>query len=290
MKHIPLYDRTISKKHDSLLEIKPISANNPFLKSPHLHRHSFYELIYIRSGKGSHIIDFKSYSLFKQQWFFISPGQIHMLSGNNIDGTYLTFNESFIESLNPSLRLRTFPFFNGLQNNPCLPILSIKDIRHQIIDTYLLDQSQTYYDQNSNNTPILHAILVYLLYYLQDIYLSRYSRAIKTVSNGHVDDFFCLLKRGPRLYRFVKEYAKQLNLSPHYLNSLIVQESGQSAKFWIQKELILVSKRYLAHTSSTVNQIALTLGFETSSQFSRFFLAHTNERPLEFRKHSNRLF
>jgi len=39
------------------------------------HRHSFYQLLYISSGAGQHVIDFEQYDVEQGSIYFLAPGK-----------------------------------------------------------------------------------------------------------------------------------------------------------------------------------------------------------------------
>ncbi|WP_106599646.1 AraC family ligand binding domain-containing protein [Dyadobacter jiangsuensis] len=41
------------------------------------HRHSFYQLLYISSGAGRHVIDFEQYDVEQGSIYFVAPRQVH---------------------------------------------------------------------------------------------------------------------------------------------------------------------------------------------------------------------
>src|SRR5687768_3946414 len=43
------------------------------------HRHEYYEIIWLKKGKGTHFIDSKLYAYNGSVLFLLSPGQIHKL-------------------------------------------------------------------------------------------------------------------------------------------------------------------------------------------------------------------
>ena len=82
------------------------------------HRHSFYTVVFVQSGKGNHIVDFREYSLGYQQVFFIAPGQVHQLIEDEASvGFAITFSESFLVKNNISQHfiddLNLFQVFNN---------------------------------------------------------------------------------------------------------------------------------------------------------------------------------
>lgn len=82
----------------------------------------------------------------------------------------------------------------------------------------------------------------------------------------------------------VQDVAKELNLSPNYLSSLLKVLTGQSTQDHIHYKLIEKAKEKLSTTDLSVSEIAYELGFEYPSSFSKLFKQKTNQSPLVFRQ------
>jgi AraC-like DNA-binding protein len=82
----------------------------------------------------------------------------------------------------------------------------------------------------------------------------------------------------------VQVAAQKLNLSAHYLSSLVKTLTGQTTQQFIHSGLIEKAKLELSTTDLTVSEIAFRLGFEHSQSFSKLFKKRTNLSPLEFRR------
>jgi AraC-like DNA-binding protein len=83
--------------------------------------------------------------------------------------------------------------------------------------------------------------------------------------------------------RVVEDYAKSTGYSSKTLARACHALTGQSAKAFIDARVLLEARRLLAHTSLTVGQIAVRLGFSEATNFSKFFRHHARETALEFR-------
>jgi AraC-like DNA-binding protein len=83
--------------------------------------------------------------------------------------------------------------------------------------------------------------------------------------------------------RAVDDYAKATGYSSKTLLRACRAVTGQSAKAFIDARVLLEARRLLAHTSLTVGQIAMRLGFSEATNFSKFFRHHADETALEFR-------
>ena len=85
----------------------------------------------------------------------------------------------------------------------------------------------------------------------------------------------------------VQDIAKNLNVSPGYLSSLLKVLTGMSTQQHIHEKLIEKAKEKLSTTQLSVSEIAYELGFEHPQSFSKLFKTKTNQSPLEFRQSFN---
>ncbi|RJO71047.1 AraC family transcriptional regulator [Nocardia panacis] len=84
----------------------------------------------------------------------------------------------------------------------------------------------------------------------------------------------------------VADYAARLGYSTHTLNRLARENTGMSAKEFIDERILLEAKRLLAHGRDPVARIAEDLGFDDPSNFSKYFHQRTGLTPAAFRARS----
>ncbi len=82
----------------------------------------------------------------------------------------------------------------------------------------------------------------------------------------------------------IKFYAAEQFITPRYLSSLVKQQSGLTAKEWIDKAIVTQAKVLLKSTDLQAAQIAVRLHFANASFFSKFFKRLTGMTPQEYRE------
>ncbi len=82
----------------------------------------------------------------------------------------------------------------------------------------------------------------------------------------------------------VAYFADKCCYSAKYFGELVKNETGKTAKEFINDRVLRQAKQLLSDDSLTITQVSMRLGFEYPQHFVRFFKAHTGLTPSEFRK------
>ena len=98
------------------------------------------------------------------------------------------------------------------------------------------------------------------------------------------DEFMSLLQQYNKRERNVSFYAKQLNITPKYLSSVVKEVSGKTAARWIDESVILEAKALLKYSGMSIQEIAYHLNFSTQSFFGKYFKQHTGYSPSRFKR------
>ena len=98
------------------------------------------------------------------------------------------------------------------------------------------------------------------------------------------DEFMSLLQQYNKKERNVSFYAKQLNITPKYLSSVVKEVSGKTAARWIDESVILEAKALLKYSGMSIQEIAYHLNFSTQSFFGKYFKQHTGTSPSRYKR------
>ena len=82
----------------------------------------------------------------------------------------------------------------------------------------------------------------------------------------------------------VAYFADKACLSAGYFGDLIRKETGMTAQYYIQQNILKLSKQLLLDPSKSISQIADHLGFQYPQHFSRFFKKLAGVTPKEYRE------
>jgi len=83
--------------------------------------------------------------------------------------------------------------------------------------------------------------------------------------------------------RSISFYADFLNVSPNHLNKCIKESTGKPASEHISDMILLEAKVMLKQTAHNISEIAIILGFENISYFTRVFKKHNGVTPKDYR-------
>ncbi len=250
---------------------------------PYPHRHDFYHFVWVTRGAGRHVIDSQSYEVRPNTLFFMTPGQVHdFVLSDDAKGHTFSFSRDFFALASENTlslaeapaavleRLASVVYLNDSQAKDLSPIVEA------IIEEYTAEQS-SYHD----------AVRCYLR-----IFLIRIARVGSGKASAGPSSRKSLLARRFRksleqhfeTVNAVAGYARLLNVTERALNDAARHAFGTTAAQLIRERVMLEAKRLLAHSDSSVAEIADRLGFDDPAYFSRCFRKHTKRSPVEFRR------
>lgn len=102
--------------------------------------------------------------------------------------------------------------------------------------------------------------------------------------SGQLSTVYETLAANRGRYISVSEAAAACGYSRNRFNDLIRQQTGLTAKDYLNKIRLETAQRYLRFTSLRISEIASEMGFSTQFHFSDFFKRMTGIAPLQYRK------
>lgn len=263
-----------------------LDKNGANTTRPHIH--SYYQIIWFKSGNGKHFVDFKEYDVYDNTIFFIARNQVHYFDQHtNYKGVLLHFNAAFLMQNDDEADLfLTHSLFNNPYQQPYYRGDSINHLLEEYI-RQLKDELQS--DEDFGKEELLRAYLKAFLIQVQrqKNKLEKNNRNTAPAVNERrlkLTHFINLIDLHYNKGLSVAEYAELMHVSVRTLSNLTHQLLNKTPSLMIQERIILEANRLLLYSNLNVNQIGYRLGFDDPSYFVKYFKKHTKSSPSEFRK------
>lgn len=253
------------------------------------HRHTYYEITWIRQGTGVYLVDLEKHELVENMVCCASPGQVHQLKGGeHTQGFVISFNHDFL-----FLAQDKSSAWSNEQTSPSFSNISVTKLNEET--TIEVDHLIQKMVKEFDNFFLLRAEILIGFFKIFLIYLTRQSdktgQAIAQTRNVDlVKKFFSYVENKFITHKKVTEYAEQLAVTPNYLNEIVKRVSGFPASHHIQQRIVLEAKRHATYSDSSMKEIAYNLGFDDIAHFSKFFKNVSGQSFTDFKKQNNYLF
>jgi len=247
-------------------------------------KNDYFQLIFITGGTGVQYIDLQAYEVKSGDVIFLNTWQQYRWAYNaDTQGYFLRFTPNFItQFVSNHLFVHDLPFFKRFTSHHVLAL------NPDLNETLLLTLERMLKEYETEDGEYLNLLRTYLLEILllckKEINQSSFTRLTSVKSNELIKSFESLIDQHFYEYRFPKEYAKVLLVTPNYLNAMCQKIKQKSAGDMIRDRILIECKRLLIHTNLSASEIAYQLNFKDNSYFSRFFKKHMGIAPDEFRR------
>ncbi|WP_221451844.1 helix-turn-helix domain-containing protein [Pedobacter sp. AK013] len=242
--------------------------------APHKHN-SYFEIIYLSSGKGFHYIDSQRFEIFPNSVFFVRKEQMHYWElTSEPEGFVAIVKKGFIDQ---SIDKEIGRLLLQLSRNAVLQLKNAASVNK--IFQLLVDEIEA--AGNLSNT-VIEGLLKALLAKIQargELLLT----GRKQDGNGLCYQFREILSQEKQLKNSVAHYADKLNTSPQNLNLACKKEMKTSASVVLSEFIINEAKRLLIYTDNTVAEISFSLSFNDTSHFVKYFKRFTGFTPQNYR-------
>lgn len=242
--NIPQYDFYKHKYGDELLiDVVPLNTIKKYLKEQPVHILTYYDITLITSGEGEFLIDHQANRVKPQEIIFTRPGEIRKWDDKTIqDGFALIFEEEFLLSFfNDPAFLRNLSYFHTERRSSKL---SLDKKAYGRISELISEIDKEIKDYQSKDKHLLRALLYETLMLLNRLYAS--SNALPPDTNArsksiYVDRFIELVNHSFKQDHSIRSYADRLCITPNYLNEIVKNATGISAKQYILNKILIES-------------------------------------------------
>lgn len=246
------------------------------------HMVDFYELIFLRKGKGVLHLDNQSIELKDRLIIAASPYQrkTWKMEGEG-KGYFLIFSRNFLELLfaDPLFVFR-LQFFHNHQT----PLfLEEDDESYRFHENAFEQVFMELQDLQGDSEEFIRAWLLLILAGHNRRYCKKYQLTPEKSGNQDAWRFKKLVEEKIRTSPKVEELAQALNISRITLNKRVKATFGVTASHFIKQRLFTEIQKDLLFTNQTVSEISFGLNFSEPHHLIRFFKQLKGQTPAQFR-------
>ncbi len=243
-----------------------------------------FSAIIMMAGEATVSIDMKDYNIRPNTLVFFNPDSIirTVKCSPNAAAYFLAFSKSFVNEIQIDLST-SLPVYMRFGKAPVLEVTQadVDEIRQlfQLIKTMLRSDKERYRHE------IIRTLFTTAFYIITEINQREQPGQVKQGRCEVLfDEFISLLQQHNKRERNVSFYAKELNITPKYLSSVVKEVSGKTAARWIDESVILEAKALLKYSGMSIQEIAYHLNFSTQSFFGKYFKQHTGTSPSRYKR------
>jgi AraC family transcriptional regulator, L-rhamnose operon regulatory protein RhaS len=253
-----------------------------------VHRHSYFEIIFILKGKGVHNINGNTFAYAEGDVFLLGPEDYHHFEIEELtEFSFVRFNESIYQNqagekagtlqqvmdtlLYTSSQSRGTLVHDRQDKKRLLSLLAVLEaenenphshyfelVRTSLMQSIILILARNLFVQTPANATLRNSVEAILRYIKQHIYQPE------KLSVAHLAAVF--------------------NYSADYISIFFKNHTGESLKQYITKYKMQLIEVRLLYSSLTLSEIADEFGYTDESHFCKQFKKFTGSTPTAFRK------
>ena len=253
------------------------------------HGHSFFEMIYVLSGKCRQIFTDREILLKAGDLCIMAPNVTHGIDVSddsvilNILIRHSTFLDIFINTVRDKTQISMF-FLNNIYEKNKVPYLLFHTKGDPVIRNYVLDMyiEQIHLDEYSDR--IICSILTIFFTQLMRLHKSHLeiSRSTGNKNSYETEIFNYIVNHYDNLT--LEQLAEHFHFSVPYCSRLIKKTAGLTFSELQENIRLQQGENYLLYTQMSVNDISEKIGFKNPETFIRMFKRRHRMTPSKYRK------
>lgn len=288
MKQIKLYKFHKHKYGNELLiDTFDIDYIRERLHQNPVHRETFFCIIFVIRGEENISVNEHRRLVSSGDIICSRPGELWQWQSNTqLDGRVLIFEGNFLLSFfNNTSFIDNLSYLNPERKSP---FIRIDNESFDLILTLLGRMRKEIDGSAHKDHHLLRALLYETLTLLNRAGISvDNTLAMGTIATSrHIEGFRRAVDENYKLRHEVEYYAEKLCVTPNYLNKIVRNSFGATAKEYIRIKLFDEAKRLLTYTSLSVKEIAASLNFASSSHFICFFKKYSAKTTTQYRQNA----
>jgi AraC-like DNA-binding protein len=247
------------------------------------HSHDYYEMIWVIKGQGVLYADMREYTIEDNTLFYLKHNEAHQFQVHpEMEGFVFSFTDSFF-------RVGEYDFDIACQANlrelfterRTISIACKMEGDLQEITLKMIKEFENHY---TNKLEFLKRYFKIFLLYLTRLLEENFQPTEQSREMELVKNFMALLDKNFKEKKMVAQYARQLFVTPNYLNRIVKKITGFSAGHQIRQRVVLEAKRLARYSDAGMKEIAYDLGFLDCAHFSRYFKNFDGTNFSEFKR------
>ena len=238
------------------------------------HRHAYNELIWVREGRGRHLIDGEPVEFGPRTLTLIAKGQVHQFQrAEQVSGVVARFGDEWLA--------RSRWLFSG---QTCTPVSVPGEDARRFDDLLELLRVEVERPAGPESAELRSHLLSAAL-----LWAARWREADlehRGASGADVQlhrRFLEVLERDFAANHEARHYAAELGVTTGTLSRTLTRIAGRTTKQLILDRVLLEAARLLRFSDLSIKEIAARLGFSDQFAFSKAFKRQRGEAPLDFR-------
>ncbi|HVM72981.1 MAG TPA: AraC family transcriptional regulator [Anaerolineales bacterium] len=247
------------------------------LKEPYpLHWHEFYELTYIISGLGSHIVNGESHTLEPGVLFLLTPVDFHQLApahGQILEIFNIIFSGDFLDD-----ELRQWLFGDQCYRHIQIPGPAADRV---------LEEYRQIWDEHQNpqlgQRRLIRGTLERILLELARRSSVESAQPIAGITHPAIQTSLLHLGHEFRTGVTLKHVAAEAGLTPNYFSELFHQQTGKRFQNYLQMLRLRFAAALLLASDLPITEICYASGFGNLAHFERAFREMFARSPSAYR-------
>lgn len=258
-----------------------------------VHKHNHFEIIFIKSGQGKHVVNNNTFAYSAGDVFLLGPEDFHYFEIDQVtDFVFIRFMEIFFKDNNNHfssweemvtfLLYAPYQSFGSIVKNDAEQ-QTLRQLLEVLVTEYNLKHQATYMQMLFS---VMKAILTILARNVmeQSSDSQNHQKALKPIENIILYIRKNILR--PELLK-IENLAEQFDYSPHYLSIYFKKHMGMAIQPYILKHKLTLIENRLKYSTYSISQIAFDFGFTDESHLNKIFKKYYHMPPGEFRSKQN---
>jgi len=244
-----------------------------------LHKHHFYQMIYVLEGSGIHIINENRYDFNKGDVFLLTPEDTHRYE-TTVSPLFciIDFTKFFFHNMTQEKRENDSDAFIQLEyifhNQQSLKGSLVSGNEREIFGGLIKQLiSEKQYDYSFSKIITRNIIYLLLNFVARDINESNLNNTKETILQNKTHDITFYIQQHiyDRGSLSVDSIAKHFNMSKGHLSRYYKKQTGNTIKNFITRYKLEIIQTRLSFSDLTISEIAAELNFTDESHLNKVF-------------------